>query len=748
MTYFNYFTNPFNLNKGRISKTLPKNQTIWQIVNTQKIDLSRPVICFVNGVAKLRKDWSSPLSSQDVVSFIALPLGGGGGSSNPLKTVLTVALIVATVYTGGAVGAAYGAVWGGVAAAGVSMAGGILINTFVPTPKPALNGMTSSAYTQSPTYSLQAQGNEARLGNPIPVIYGRHLIYPDFASQPYYRYIDNEQYVYQLHCIGQGEYDIEQIRIEDTPISSFEEITCQVIRPSEKNTLFDEDVITSAEVAGQELLKGEICGPFILNSAETMITKIEVDIAFQRGCYYANDSGGLSSKTIQWKIEVRSIDDNDAPLGEWYALGNESITEATHNGIYKTYTYDVPAGRYEIRATRIDDKDTSSRAGHEIRWSSAKGYIISEKDYGNVTLLAIIMKATDNLSQRSSRLVNCIVTRKLKTWSPLSGWSPSVEPTRSIAWALADILKASYGANLKDNAIDLQALYDLDKVWSSRGDTFNAVFDSKLTVYEALSRTAKVGRAVAFIQVGIVRFVRDEPKTIPVALFGPRNIVKNSLSIQYLMPSEDTADSVTVEYFSEKTWKTSEVTGSFEASSSDKIATVELFGCTNKEQALREATYMALANRYRRRIVTFITELEGLIPSYGDLIVITHDMAQWGQGGEILKQEGHKLTLSEPVTFKDGQEHYLALRKKNGSLSGPYKVRAGELATEVILETLPEIPILTDTDRERTHFALGTAGKWSVLARVTGIRPRGNTVEITAVIEDNRVHEGQTYGKA
>ena len=104
---------------------------------------------------------------------------------------------------------------------------------------------------------------------------------------------------------------------------------------------------------------------------------VAVDVAFQRGCYYANDSGGLSSKTIQWKIEVRSIDDNDAPLGEWYALGNESITEATHNGIYKTYTYNVPAGRYEIRATRLDDKDTSSRAGHEIRWSSAKGYIIS-----------------------------------------------------------------------------------------------------------------------------------------------------------------------------------------------------------------------------------------------------------------------------------------------------------------------------------------------------------------------------------
>ena len=69
------------------------------------------------------------------------------------------------------------------------------------------------------------------------------------------------------------------------------------------------------------------------------------------------------------------------------------------------------------------------------------------------------------------------------------------------------------------------------------------------------------------------------------------------------MPSEDTADSVCVQYFSDRTWKNSEITGSFEGSTSDKTATVELFGCTDKNQALREAIYMALANRYRRRIV-------------------------------------------------------------------------------------------------------------------------------------------------
>ena len=80
-------------------------------------------------------------------------------------------------------------------------------------------------------------------------------------------------------------------------------------------------------------------------------------------------------------------------------------------------------------------------------------------------------------------------------------------------------------------------------------------------------------------------------------------------------------------------------------------------------------------------------------------------------------------------------------REKNGSLSGPYEVTATELNTVVMLKTQPSIEILTASGMERTHFAFGTTDKWSVYARVTGIRPRSNQVEITAVIEDNRVHQ-------
>src|SRR5690606_1840992 len=148
-----------------------------------------------------------------------------------------------------------------------------------------------------------------------------------------------------------------------------------------------------------------------------------------------------------------------------------------------------------------------------------------------------------------------------------------------------------------------------------------------------------------------VRFVRDEPRTLPVVLFSPRNIAKNTFRIEYVMPGEDTADAVTVQFFNSRTWKQDEVTSALPDSSAEQPATVALFGCTDAAQAEREGLYMAAANRYRRRLISFQTELEGMIPTYGDLIAVSHDMPRWGQAGEVVAWEEPVLTLSEPVAF-------------------------------------------------------------------------------------------------
>ena len=753
--------NPFRPERDREVIAVAEPLSIREWLDERGIDeFECPTICLRNGSPVLRGSWDdTEIGENDLVVFVPLPQGGGGGGKNPLRTILMLAVMVAAPYLGGLIAGAIGVtstIGISLITAGVALVGTTLVNVLLPPPKPAAPSFGKGVPSPSPTYSLTAQGNQARLTQPIPVVYGRHRVYPDLAATPWAKYDSNEQYLHQLHCIGQGQYDLEQVRIEDTPITSFEEIETEIVAPGGAVTLFETDVVTAPEIAGQELIgvndreAGEDgwVGPFTANPAGTRATGIGIDVVMPRGLYYAADDGSLEGRTVTWEVEARAVDDDGAATGGWIAVASETVTAAENTPQRRSYRYTLDAGRYEVRVRRTNDKSGDARAGHVIHWGGLKAFLEDAPEFGGVTLLAVRMRATDNLSQRSARLVNVIVTRKLPVWDPATGWS---EPraTRSLAWAFADAARARYGAGLDDARIDLAALHALDAVWRSRGDRFDAVFDQSLTVWEALTRIARCGRALPFLQGGVLRIARDAPRTLPVALFGPRNIVKGSFRVQYVMPGEDTADAVTVTYFSERTWTPDEIVAALPDSSAEgtEAAAVDLFGCTGAEQAMREGLYMAAANRYRRRIVTFRTELEGLIPTYGDLIAITHDLPRWGQGGEVVAVDGRTLTLSEPLEWEAGDDtteppvHYLALRRRDGGLSGPWPVAPGADARTVLLDEDLDLEPYTGADEERTHFAFGAGEAWGLRARVMAVRPRGEQVEITAVGEDARVHE-------
>jgi len=153
---------------------------------------------------------------------------------------------------------------------------------------------------------------------------------------------------------------------------------------------------------------GDWIGPFVVNPAETTTDLISLDIIMPKGLYYANDSGSLNNRTVTWEVQARLIDDDGVALGSWITLGTETHTA-------NTYKYSVAAGRYEVQAIRTNAKDNSARAGNDLNWK------IHTPDFGDVTLLAMKMRATDNLSQRSSRMLNCIVTRKLSIWDDQNG---------------------------------------------------------------------------------------------------------------------------------------------------------------------------------------------------------------------------------------------------------------------------------------------------------------------------------------
>lgn len=941
----------------------------------------KPFICLVNGEAVLRKDWKRTVGGEDIVSFIMLPEGGGG--SNPLRIVLMIAVMYFTMGSGATWLSAYGG--GAVTATGLSatwvnvaayMAGSMLVNALIPPPKPPAFSSNAGA-SASPTYNLQAQGNFARLEQPIPVHYGRLRVYPDYASQPYIEYHGNEQYLYQLLCIGQGSYQIEGILIEDTSIANFAEVSYEIVEPGRRPTLFPANVVQAQEVSGQEMTcvsgtysrsgttvtvtskahgfangqsvyldfttgtatdgtftitavptedtftvthessgtaSGSVTaslwvGGFIVNPTSTDCDYIGLDFICPRGLFYAKDDGGFSEKSTYVSVEGRAVDQNGSPIGPglWFTLttddhytdwiktdiwtdgysvktvwtvynNNPSVKNATYavSGSFIQVTYnnhglnvgkkiflrsasnyirsirqyskELPATeyrvlsvidannftitavdplpeysnipcsyiiipdntdtdeyqgsftttpsyesgwfydqweiyrrhrnvlsydsieikgatatpirvshkfnmaphslsmafpRFEVRVRRLDAKDTQTRAAHDIVWAGLRGYMPDRLDYGNVTLLAVKARATNNLSSQNSRKINLLATRKLLTVTS-GGLSTTVSATRSVAAAIADAcLNNDYGAGLPLTRVDLSQLWALEQTLAARSDYFDGRFDSTVTFWEAINQIAKAGRAKCYMQGGVIHTFRDQASSIPVALFSMRNIAKGSFSVQYLTPSDDTADSVEVSYLDSSTWKPMRLVAALAGSTVTKPAKVELFGVTQRLQAYKEALYQAAANKYRRKLIKFSTEAEGFIPSFGDLIAISHDMPQWGQGSEVISWSAGTKTMvvSDTLTWTPGQTHYVGIRKRDGSVDGPYEVTKGGTDSTLVFSQTPSVVPYTQGSEERTHIAFGPGETWRQPARVVSIQPRGlYQVEITAINEDSSVH--------
>lgn len=740
-------TNPFNPHQDKIVNQFEETVNLQTLMPKTEL----PYVCVLNGEAILKAEYDYQLKNHDVAVFVTLPQGGGGGS-NPLKIVLMVALSIAAPYaavgilgtaTAGTVGAltAIGSIASGV----IGLVGTQLINAIV-----GSNNQPSAIKQQqfaapSPTYNLQAQGNQIRPGSVIPDCYGRHQHFPDFCADPYTEYAGNEQYLYQQFCLGQGEYEIEQIRIGEADISSFQEIETEIVPPYTRSKLFPSLVEASGEVSGQEALTSVALGPFPAASAGEEITSIAVDVVAPKGMFYANDEGGLNPLSTRFRVEARTIDNAGAAIGDWEVLGTQTISGATSTAIRRSYRYDVDEARYEVRLTRLDAKNTNSRAGHDLVWASLRGYTAPPRDYGGITILNMRLRATNNLSAQSSREINVIKTRKLPTWNGTE-WSAPVA-TRNPAWAALNILRASYSGSVPDKRIDLASFKARADTWDARGDTFNGLFDSAAVLFESVNVVARAGRAKVYQQGGIWYCWRDEAQSLPTAMFNMRNIVKGSVKTQFLMPDETTADAVEVKFLNEETWKEETIVASLPDSQQLRPIKETLFGVTTRQQAWREGMYMVAANRYRRAPVTISTEMEGFIPTFGDMISLAHDRGTWGQSGDLVEYNSTTkiIKTTEPLDFSAGGTHYMRFRKQDGSYAGPYICTAGEDDYHAVLDTALQFQPSLGNDRERTSYSFGHTEQHGRTALVMGVRPRGlSRVEIQTINEDPAVHTADT----
>ena len=697
-----------------------------------------PLMLRVNGEWILRAEWELVVEEGDVVEWHGMPQGGNG-SRTALLVVLAVVLILAVIYTPLTAQQAFQ----------IYAIGSALINLLVPIRAPRQGAGTSPGSV----YNVQLAGNQARLNEPIPVIYGRMLTFPDFAAQPYGEYTNNDQRYFALLCVGQGAFTIERLQIGNSPLASFSDVTYNVLPPGTAPSLVQGNVVNAPEVANQDLKQGIVTGPFAACGPGLTVKAVGYDILFNNGLAKGDSSGNLSNVTVQIAVEAQQIDDFGVPVGEWYAMPTVVVTRATLTPVRISVKNVLTApARVQMRYYRLDAFQDNLQVQNSPSLGGQRGYLNNTVPLcPTATHIEISIKATAQLSQFSQNRISAIVRRKLRTWSPGGGWTGDVE-TRSIAWALADVwTNTVYGDGLPDSRVDLQTLYALDQVWAARQDRLDVLFDSKITSEDAAQQVAQAGRARAFTRHGVRSLWRDQLQTLPVTAFTSRNMLPG-LDVGYALANEVTADGVLIEFFSNRSWSWETVTCPAPGVTIPVNAPrVRLMGVTGVNQARRQGLYLAAQNLYRRKMPKWQTELTGLLPAYGSLVLYAPDLPGTGQAGDVVDWNAGALTLtcSEPLTFNPAAPsgHSITLMRDDGSIHPAIAVLPGPTANDLVLATTPDFTlVLDDANRERPKYIFGETLTHRSKVIVLGItkRPRDEngvqTIEMTGVQENDLIH--------
>lgn len=759
---FLHMKDPFRPHINRDASPLLPGRRVRTILRDKGLIVGKenkrvaPFIVQLNGKALLEKQWyKTIIRDQDVLSVTHLPRGGG--NSNPLQIIGMIALIIVAMYAPYALGMA-GTFAGSLVTAGIMIGGSLILNMMFPPTQPSIS--QTSRGTTSPTYTLSAQGNNARLMEAIPVLYGRMRVYPDFAASPYSEVLGNDEYLYQLFCISQGQLSIEKIQVEDTDISTFPEVEYEVVQPNQPITLFPTNVATSVNVSnlrmyGTNESGAGYLGPFVINTAGSSCNAIGVDVSLPNGAFTVDDKGNYQPVTVSYQFDYQLIDDSGAAIGSWTNFIDQSVTFSDSQPQRIGAKVSVPNGRYQVRARRTNAAAADTRTSDALYWNTLRAYLTAPNNYGNLTMLAVKMKATNTLSSQNSRKINVIATRMLQTWDPVNGWTVNPVATKSPAWAFADIIRnPDYGRNLPDSRLNLPELYRLSQVWASRGDEFNGVFDTTSQLWDALQKVAKVGRAMPIYYAGLIDIVRNEPKTLPVAMFAPSNIQKGSFSTTYQFADVDTPDHVVIEYVNQDTWKPDTVKCVLPGGTDNNPAHIQLFGCTNHDQAWREGITMAAINRDQRRLTSISTELDGLIPKYGDLCQISHDVPAWGYSGRVvsLNKLTGEIETSEPIPFNDGSTGgwSIAFRRRDGSADGPYSITqhpSGDINKGVVHGYLNDVYVSNGVREDFTQYQFGPNEKAGLLAQCFSVSPDNTgSVKLTFVNYADSVFAAETGG--
>lgn len=614
--------------------------------------------------------------------------GGGNGGKNPLAILAGIAL---AMFSFGVVGPAVQSAFAGSAIAGqlaagaTLMIGGQLISSvFAPQMK---GGDDDQSHRWGALQPISDQGAV------IPITYGTVRTAGQIVNQ-HIRVENDVQYMELLLCGGEGMIDeFSDIRVNGNPVENYEG-TFYDTRPGSNGQtpiegfekIYDNQFVGFTLEVGKGAdgnLNKHLPGEWMAYELEgDALDYIEVTLDFPEGMgWFPETRSGPEKHWVEPEFQY-SRRESGGSWGGWVPWFKERIEDATTKPFTRVRTTPkLMSGKYRVRA-RMFAKDGvhPTKDRNKTVWTSMTAVVEEPMVHPGKALLGIRIRATDQISG-GMPTVTWRQARKAVLVYDGGRWVR--KDAQNPAWIVYDLCVRAKDLDgvihvfgEKPERMDLPAF----KAWAQWNDRqignrpalkMNLLVDESKNLWDWVNDVATSARGSVVMRGTKISCMWDQPSE-PVQLFSMGNILAGSFSGEFL-PMESRANAVEISFLNEaKNFEREQITvyadGFDNMDGPANPVSVQLVGITNFEQAWREGLYRLNQNKYILRTISFTADIDAIACQAGDVILVQHDVPQWGQGGRILSVSGNTLKLDRAVILNSGASYRILIRKQDHSI--------------------------------------------------------------------------------
>lgn len=412
-------------------------------------------------------------------------------------------------------------------------------------------------------------------------------------------------------------------------------------------------------------------------------------------------------------------------------------------------------GYYKIRARRVTPVITTpGSVVDEIKWRDLYSMgAVSENDFGNVTTIHSVSRATGGALVAKSRKLNMLVTRKLPQRVSGSTFTTELYATDRADDILSAICLDPYLGNRSTDEVDFDNIYntvaEIETYFGiEKAVQFGYTFDAdNISFEEMVSSVASAIFCTAYRFGSVIKLNFEKETDDSVLLFNHRNKLPGSEKRTVRFGRQSDFDSVRVEYVNPEDDSVATVYLPDDTGKNPKR--IETVGVRNRIQAYWIAQRYWGRIQYQNVATEFEATQEADLLALNDRILVADNTRSGTQDGEVVSQNGLELTLSQPVTFADGVNYTIFLQHTDGTTEA-LSITAGSDSYKVILGSAPRAALSLDPANyaRATYQIVGDNDSREQAFLVTEKESMDTlNSRLTAINYDARYYEADEYYK-